>query len=186
MIEDVTSRWIVTAVLIGITGPPLLVAMRRGAPLVRVGAITHIVMCGSMALMAWPWRQEVAVWPQVAFFACAGAWFTAQSAVIVVDGVVPARLAWVPAVHASGMFAMVWMLVAMVLAPHQHHSAGQISSAVSLSAVVLGFTMLAVTAWWTRRALRALTASRRPGHAWTSAAHAVVHAVMALMLLQMR
>lgn len=183
MIEDVVLRWVVTAVLFAIGAAHLPEVFRRGAAMIRFDAFTHAAMSVSMAAMAWPWHNEFAVWPQVVFFAGAAAWFTAHSFVIVLDGDVPTRVAWVPAAHASAMYAMVWMLVTMTLPAHHHHHTAE-PSAASAPALILGGAMLVVTAWWATKACRLLASPKRRRHAWSPASHTLVHAVMALMLLE--
>lgn len=132
----------------------------------------------------WPGTAQVLVWPQVVYFACAGLWFTALAIVCLASAEFPLRTARVPGAHATGMFAMVWMLVAMAVSPfsHRHHGAHALPQA-GLPAVVLGLTMLVITAWWTAKTWSLTTSGQR---AWMPLSHAVVHAIMAAMLLQMR
>ncbi|CCH33282.1 DUF5134 domain-containing protein [Actinosynnema sp. NPDC047251] len=187
MIENLAACWALTAAF-GTVGLAHLRGLVPGTPVVqRVGEVAHVAMCGAMIAMLWPWGGWLPSWPQVVLFACAGAWFTAHGLVIVVSGEPALRVAAVPASHALGMFAMVWMLVAAGTGAHHPGGPGSAGPAwpVSFPASVLGLGSLVVAGWWLVKALRRDPAGRVAPDL-SLAGHAVLNGGMAVMLLAMR
>lgn len=70
MIESMTARWLLTAVLIAAVMCAGLVRKPD-----RPAAAFCAVMCSAMIVMAWRTESAVATWVQVAGFGCAALWF---------------------------------------------------------------------------------------------------------------
>lgn len=196
MIENLVLRWAMT-VAFGWAGVSHLRGVVSAGPSAhRIGEAAHAVMCGAMIAMAWPWGLLLPLWPQAALFSGAGAWFTAQSLVIVMVGVpatrVPAtRVAAIPASHAVGMFSMTWMLVAMQVGAHDHtgHPAHAGQSApdwpVGFPASLLGLLSVVIAGRWLVLAVRRGPRSRISVNPHL-VGHAVLSASMAAMLFGLR
>lgn len=107
MIQDLTLRWVVTALFVAGAAESLRTLLTRRHPAtVAVGFALHVIMAVAMAVMAWPRGADLPTRAPMVFFLFAAVWFVAV-AVRSAEG----RAA--NAYHALMMLAMSWMYAAM-------------------------------------------------------------------------
>lgn len=107
MIQDLTLRWVVTALFVAGAAESLrTLLMRRHPATVAVGFALHVIMAVAMAVMAWPRGADLPTRAPMVFFLFAAVWFVA---VAVRSGEGRAANAY----HALMMLAMSWMYAAM-------------------------------------------------------------------------
>jgi hypothetical protein len=157
MIENTVTASVFT-VLFGVLFTYLIVRLlidyRR--PIQAIGHLLHAVMSLDMAVMSWPVWFDVSAIAQLFFFALAALWFasiaTLQLAGKVTRKVVGRHGAGHQFAHAIMMFAMLWMVVAMVPTDtvatdtHSHDHMQSLMSAPMLSVGILLVVALLVTA----------------------------------------
>jgi hypothetical protein len=181
MIGLESLRWLLTLVFAAATAFHLARVPRAGVTAEqRVSEALHLLMCGSMIVMIWPWGNAVPPAWWISGFALSTGWFAAHA-------VQSAGRRVAPVFFATATAAMVWTSAAPgghLTMPGMRHEPGGYPAWIN--AALGGYLMLAALFWVVRgMRLSHLGTSQgadRPPH-WPAVCHGVMSAGMGLALL---